>query len=219
MPDLTQLASSLAIALLVLVMLWFAFGTQRNVARGNALLRWLQAGLPLLGKRASLRWLGSSAVILGISDPEEPFREAEVLVVLEPRDLPWLWVFSRRRGRRDFIIVRGSFRRAPRFELEAGDRRGWTGEDHSDRLSEGRWTDLGWGGADVRAAQSGEGGANVKPHWDRLQSASGGVWRLSIQRTVPHLEVHVLPPDTTRVSADRLFRPILELAHLVARDR
>jgi hypothetical protein len=220
-PDLSPFATSLAIALLVLVMLWFALGTQRNIARGNALLRWLQAGLPLIGKRTNLRWLGSSAVILGISDADPPFREAEVLIVLEPRDLPWLWLLSRGRGRRDFIIVRGSLRRAPLFELEAGDRRGWTGGDHLDRLSDGDWRDLQWGGPELRAAYSGGDPAAahaLRPAWDKLGSASGGVWRLSIQRVVPHLEIHVVPPDTSRVSADRLFRPIVELAQSLARE-
>jgi hypothetical protein len=221
-PDLSPFATSLAIALLVLVMLWFALGTQRNIARGNALLRWMQVGLPLIGKRTNLRWLGSSAVILGINDPDPPFRDAEVLVVLEPRDLPWLWLLSRGRGRRDFIIVRGSLRRAPRFDLEAGDSRGWTGADHLGRLSEGDWQELDWGGADVRAAHSGGDQAAVqglKPFWDRVESASGGIWRLSVQRVVPHVEIHVLPPDTSGVTADKLFRPIVELAGSLARER
>jgi hypothetical protein len=221
MPDLSPFAPSLAVALLVLVMLWFALGTQRNIARGNALLRWLQTGLPLIGKRTNMRWLGSSAVILGIREPDAPFREAEVLVVLEPRDLPWLWLLSRGRGRRDFIIVRGTLRRAPLFELEAGDRRGWTGADHLDRLADGEWRDLAWDGPELRAAYSGGDPAfadAVRPAWDKLGSASGGVWRLSIQRVVPHLEIHVLPPDTSRVSADRLFRPIVELAQSLTRE-
>ena len=51
MPDLSALSASLAFALLVAVMLWFALGTQRNIRRGNGLLSWLQDGLPLLGER------------------------------------------------------------------------------------------------------------------------------------------------------------------------
>jgi hypothetical protein len=218
-PDLTPLASSALVALLVVVMLSFALGTQRNIARGNELLRWMQTGLPLIGRRATLRWLGSSVAILGISDPNEPFREAEVLVVLEPRDLPWLWLFSRGRGRRDFIIVRGSLRRAPRLELEAGDPRGWTGSDHAERLSESGWNDLDWGGADVRVSYAGAEPSGLKQHFDRLQGASGGVWRLSVQRTVPHLEVHLLPPDTSKVTADRMIRPIVELARSLSAER
>ena len=42
MPDLSAFGGSLAVALLVAVMLWFALGTQRNIRRGNALLGWLQ---------------------------------------------------------------------------------------------------------------------------------------------------------------------------------
>jgi hypothetical protein len=217
-PDLTALASSLAIALLLLIMLWFAFGTQRNISRGNAVLRWLQKGLPLIGRRTTLRWLGSSVVILGISDPVEPFREAEVLVVLEPRDLPWLWLFSRGRGRRDFIIVRGSLRRAPRFELDARDARGWTGRDRMERPERGEWREVDWG-ANVRVAHLGAEPAAVKAQWDRIAATSGGVWRLSIQQTVPHLEVHVLPPDPSTVTSDRLVRPIVELAQSLARER
>ena len=39
-------------------MLWFALGTQRNISKGNELLRWLQTGLPMLGRKATMRWLG-----------------------------------------------------------------------------------------------------------------------------------------------------------------
>ena len=87
--------------LVVLVFLgWFALGTQANVRRGNRLLRWLQDGMSLLGEKTTLRWLGSSGVELKVQEPIAPFRWAQVFVVLEPRDVPFLWWLSRRRGRR-----------------------------------------------------------------------------------------------------------------------
>src|ERR671918_742668 len=125
------------VALLIVligVMLVFSLGTRRNIRRGNALLTWLQDGLPLLGRKTTFRWLGSTAVVLKIADAKEPFREAEVVVVLEPRDVAMLWAWSRRRGRRDFLILRGWLRGAPGLELEAGDPRGWTGDDRLRRL-------------------------------------------------------------------------------------
>src|ERR671919_1510032 len=143
---------AILIVLLIVVMLWFALGTQRNVRRGNELLRWLQDGLPLLGKRTTMRWLGSSAIVLKIAEAAAPFREAEVVVVLEPRDVAMLWAWSRRRGRRDFIIFRGWLRRPPRFELEAGDERGWTGGDRLKRLDPESWDRADWEG--VRVARS-----------------------------------------------------------------
>ncbi|MDQ3871194.1 MAG: hypothetical protein M3301_06230, partial [Chloroflexota bacterium] len=139
--------------------------------------------------------------------------------VLEPRDVPWLWALGRRRGRRDFIIVRGSMRRAPLFELEAGDQRGWTGGDAIHRLQDGEWHEADWGAPHVRAGFTGGDPLEIKRFWDRLQESSGGVWRLSVRRTVPHLEVHLIPPDTSRVPADRLFRPIHELAEALGRGR
>jgi hypothetical protein len=204
---------------LVAVMLWFALGTQRNIRRGNETLRWLQGGLPKLGKRTSMRWLGSSAVVLRIAEAKDPFREAEVVVALQPRDLPFLWAFSRRRGRRDFLILRGWLRSAPAFEVEAGDARGWTGEDRLKRLDAQAWRDASWGEEHVRMVTSADAEpATGRRAWEALAAASGGVWRLSVRREHPHLEVHVLPPDRG-VPADRLVETFRDLGRAVLRHR
>jgi hypothetical protein len=216
MPDPSAFLPSLAILLLIGVMLWFALGTQRNIRRGNDLLRWAQGGLPLLGKRATLRWLGSSAVEVSLADPVAPFREAQLLAILEPRDVGWIWAVARARGRRDFLIVRGTLRRSPTFDLEAGHSRGWTARDGlarlDERVEEGPWLEADWG-PEVRVRYSpGTDIAAMHRTWDRLAAASGGLWRLSVQRVVPHLEVHLIPPDTAAVPSERLFRTVIELA-------
>jgi hypothetical protein len=203
------------VLLLIAVMLIFALGTRRNIRRGNALVIWLQQGLPLLGRKTTFRWLGSTAVVLKIADAKEPFREAEVVVVLEPRDVAMLWAWSRRRGRRDFIILRGWLRRPPRFELEAGDERGWTGGDRLKRLDPEMWDRADWEG--VRVARSRDADPHVgRRLWEALAQASGGVWRLSVRREHPHLEAHVLPPDGS-VSAERLVEAFREAGTAVAR--
>ncbi|MGH2662834.1 MAG: hypothetical protein ACRDH8_08510 [Actinomycetota bacterium] len=218
MSDL-PLIGGLAIVLLVAVMLWFALGTQRNIRRGNALLRWLQGGLPLLGSRTTFRWLGSTAVVLKIPQAQGPFREAEVVVVLEPRDVALLWAWSRRRGRRDFLILRGWLQRAPRLEVEAGDDRGWTGGDRLKRLDLETWRDASWGDEHVRMLTSRDAEAGLgRRAWDALEEASGGVWRLSIRREHPHLEAHVRPPEDS-VSAERLFRAFREVGEKVTRTK
>ena len=81
----------------------------------------------MLGRRTTLRWLGSSAVELGIVEPEPPFREATVVIVLEPRDVAVLWAFARSRGRRDFVIVRANLAGRRGFSMDVRDPRGWTG--------------------------------------------------------------------------------------------
>lgn len=211
--SIPAVGSALAILLLLIVMLWFTWGTQRNISRGNRLLRWLQGGLPLMGPRATVRWLGSSAVQLGVVDPKAPFIEVEVVVVLEPRDVPWLWARARSRGRRDFLILRARLTGAPRYELEAGDPSGWTGSDRVGRLDETAWVAADWGLAGVRVMHA-PGGAPeaVRPIFDRLAAASGGVWRLSVRREPPHLEAHVLPPDPERSDAGPLVQAFVDLA-------
>lgn len=214
MPDSPFLYTFL-ILVLIAFMLVFAFGTQRNIQKGNTMLSWIQGGLPALGRRTTVRWLGSSAVQLKIVDPERPFREAEVVVVLEPRDLSWLWAWSRARGRRDFLILRARLERSPRFEVEAGDPRGWTGEHGLRKLDPDAWHEASWDDVGVRLAHSADADPGaLRGAFDELRGASGGVWRLSVRRDVPHLEVHVLPPPGERPAA-RLFDAFRDLARAV----
>jgi hypothetical protein len=210
---------------LIVFLLWFVVGTQRNVTRGNDLLRWLQGGLPRLGRRTRLRWFGSSAVRLDIVEPEPPFTAVQVSVVLEPRDLGWLWAWARRRGRRDFLVLRGTLPGPPRFELEAGDRRGWTGSDGLDGLDLDRWFRPTWpaSGGPVEVAHSQEADVeSVREAWDALATMSRGVWRLSIRNVPPLVEAHVEPPDPKLAGpggAEALVGAFRDLGRLVARPR
>jgi hypothetical protein len=204
MPPLDAFLPSVAIGLILFVMLWFALGTQRNIRTGNELLRWLQGGLPILGRRTTLRWLGSSAVELEIAEPVGPFRKATVVVVLEPRDSSVLWAYARWRGRRDFVIVRVDLVRPPRSVADIRDPLGWT--NRSDSRADGA------GLTTVHDADPA-----IRTAWQRLSDASGGVWRLTVQPVIPHLEVHLRPPALDAVGADRILGPIGELAESLAR--
>jgi hypothetical protein len=205
---------AIAIGLLLVVMLWFTFGTQRNVRKGNELLAWLEMGLPLLGRRTTLRWLGSSAVELTIADAVDPVRAASVVVVLEPRDVGLLWAIARSRGRRDFLIFRLDLRRPPRFTADVGNEVGWTG-----RLGtpdDPSWRRVTWPHAVVAHLGPDADEAWVRDAWHRLEGLSGGLWRLTVQPVVPHLEVHARPPDTASVSADRFIGTLVDLARGLA---
>ena len=213
------MTSLLTIALVAIVVVWFAIGMQWNIRKGNILLRWLQGGLPLLGRRTTLRWLGSSVVELKIAQPAEPFLDAEVLVVLEPRDVGPMWGWGRLHGRRDFLIMRGRLDRPPRFEVEVGDRRGWTGRDALQRLALNEWQRDDWGDPNVEVAHSGGRGPDVARRlWEDFRRSSSGIWRLSIRRTHPHLEVHLMPPDPARTGAEPIFQTFQELSRAVTAE-
>jgi hypothetical protein len=217
MPDLSALLASLLVLAMVVVLLQFALGTQRNIRRGNELLRWLQGGLPVMGARTRLRWLGSSAVVLGIVDPKSPFREAEVLVVLEPRDIRFLWAWGRSRRRRDFLIFRTRLIHAPAFEVEVGQLQGWTGQDRLRQLDAEAWEKADWELPEVQVRHSrGADLETVNRAWRELESCTAGVWRLSIRREPPHLEVHVRPLEAH--PAVRMFEVVHDLG-VAALDR
>jgi hypothetical protein len=221
MPDPSAFVPALLIVLVIVVMGWFTLGTQRNISRGNRVLAWLQDGLPALGPRTTLRWLGSSVAELRIAETRPPYREAVVMVVLEPRDLGALWAMARARGRRDFIVLRLSLVRAPRWEADLIDPVAWTAGHQrlDDSALEARdpWTDAS--GRAVRIADDGRADVGaLRAHWDGLAQHSGGAWRISVRSTVPHLEVHLLPPDLEPANARRLFAEVGALASTVSPD-
>jgi len=129
------------ILVVLFVVGWFAVGTQYNVRKGHAAMRWLQDGLPLVGEKTSLRWLGSSVLELKIPQAKPPFRQAEILIIFEPRDVAPLWAGAHLRGRRDLLIFRGVLRRRPAIELEALNPTAWPAHTFSE-TARNRWTQL-----------------------------------------------------------------------------
>ena len=135
-----ELGRTLFVLAVVVFLGWFALGTHLNVRKGHRLLRWLQDGMPLLGAKTTLRWLGSSAIELKVTSALAPLRSADVFIVLEPRDLPFLWWLFHARGRRDLLIVRAQLGATPPFELEALDLRAWSTRGIERAMRRNQWT-------------------------------------------------------------------------------
>jgi hypothetical protein len=190
----------------------FAAGTIWNVRKGSALMRWMQGGLPALGERTTVRWLGSTAVEMVIRDGKAPFAGVTLVIFLEPRDLPWMWALGRSRSRRDTLIIRGVLRRAPALELEALDPVSWSGRDALPRVPR-EWP--------VReAAAPGSlvvhhAGASALACADALMALARRtgltVRRLSVRRTEPHFQIHVPLPDCRQPARD-FFEAVHALA-------
>jgi hypothetical protein len=141
-----------------------------------------------------------------------------ILVVLEPRDIPLLWLFARAGGRRDVLIIRTSLRRAPRLDLEAAAPEAWIKAGDADEAA--GWPAVGFPAGVAASAMPGADPAATgaaRRAWERLAAASGGVWRLSIRRTVPHLEVHVRPPTDPGAQPGGLIDAVRDLAIELAR--
>lgn len=215
-----ELGRDLLILAAFIVLGWFAVGTQLNIRRGNRLLRWLGQGLPIVGERTTLRWLGSSAIELRVETALEPLRSAEVFVVLEPRDLPVFWWLFRARGRRDLLIVRAELRAAPRVELEAFRPGAWSARGRARALGREHWTP-----APLPLPRATASGSPLVAYAPRpadatadllplVPGAEGSLVRVAVRRTAPHVEVHWELRELERLDA----RAVLETLHrLVAR--
>lgn len=188
----------------------FAAGTFWNIRKGSAVMRWMQDGLPALGIRTTVRWLGSSAVEMVLREANAPFAYATVVIFLEPRDLPW-WPLSRLRGRRDTLIVRGALRKAPGVEIEALDRASWSGRDALSRVPR-EWPGRQAAGVDLHG---GNDAALTRAEELLALAARHGlaVRRLSVRRAEPHFQVHVGLPDAGK-PAREFFEAVRALAEL-----
>jgi hypothetical protein len=193
----------------VAVVAWFAAGTIWNVHTGRSLMRWMQGGLSVLGGRTTVRWLGSTAVQMVLSDAQPPFAAVTLVIFLEPRDLPW-WPISRARGRRDTLIIRGTLRRAPAVELEALDPASWSGRDALPRMPR-EW--LVREGKIAVHFESSPALERADALIARAQRAGMQAARLSVRRTEPNFQVHVRLPDR-RQPAREFFEAVHALAEL-----
>ena len=173
----------------------------------------MQGGLPVLGQRTTVRWLGSTAVEMVIRDGKAPFASATLVIFLEPRDVPWMWALSRGRGRRDTLIIRGVLRRAPNVEFEALDPRSWSGREALPRVPAEWSVRQAAATGDVVVHYGKRCGARLRrcaaaqrpgaPDW----TSSG----LSVRRTEPHFQIHVPLPDQRQPARD-----FFEAVHAIA---
>ena len=207
---MTELVAVVAVA----VVAWFAAGTIWNVRKGSALMRWMQGGLPALGERSTVRWLGSTAVEMVIRDAKVPFTGATLVIFLEARDLPWMWALGRSRGRRDTLIVRGVLRQAPTLEFEALDPVSWSGRDALPRVPR-EWPvhEAASPGRVVVHCASAGALARAEALLALAQRAGLAARRMSVRRTEPNFQLHVALPDA-RQTAREFFEAVHALAEL-----
>jgi hypothetical protein len=203
----------LFIIVVILVVGGFALGTQRNVSRGHDAMAWAQDGLPLVGAKTTLRWLGSSVVQLKIPNAKRPFRETEVLFVLEPRDIAPLWWLTRVRGRRDLFIFRSRMHKLPEFEFEAFEPTAWSARGREAQLRSQKWQAVPV--RDPLVAYAPE----PPPAAGRLLDLAGlsgcPLIRLSIQRHDPNFEVHWPLAELKKLPASTVFETLRKLGEQV----
>jgi hypothetical protein len=176
-------------------------------------LKWLQAGLPKLGERTTVRWLGSSAVDLNLTKVRAPFKSVQLLIVLEPRDVPWFWLFAHLRGRRDILIVRGQLQTAPQYEFDLIAPHTWSESERAGRADTRQWAvddleTLNFHAPQQTRSLSRALAASLLPMAQHIQST---VWRFSTRHDNPHFELHVPLPNPKSMDAAQFFSALRTL--------
>jgi hypothetical protein len=200
---------------------WFALGMVTNLRRGDALLKWMQGGLPLIGPRTSFRWLGTSVAEMAIAKAKRPFQRLETLLVLRPRDVFWMTILAHIQGRDDVLIFRAYLSTPPRLDLELADPNTWSG-----RAALGQVASRGWERADYHGMQlmAPKGLLNMAATTlDQLagpmQALSPRYVRLSLRKTAPNLEIHLPFPNPRATDAKTYFQSLSELGRAVGEYR
>jgi hypothetical protein len=200
---------------------WFALGMITNLRRGDAILKWMQGGLPLIGQRTSFRWLGTSVAEMGIAKAKRPFQRLETLLVLRPRDVFWMTILALAQRREDILIFRAYLSTPPRLDLELADPKSWSG-----RTALNQVRDRGWEGMDYQGLRlmTPKGLLNLAATTlDQLgpsmQSLSPRYIRLSLRKTAPNLEIHLPFPDPRKTDARAYFQSLSELGRAVGENR
>ncbi len=207
------------LAILVgIVVGWFALGIIFNLRRGNAILRWMQTGLPLIGEKTTMRWLGTSVAEMVIAQAKKPFRHMTTLVVLVPRDVPWMWLFAWLQGRRDTIIFRGQLASTPCVDLELADPSSWTGRGGLQRAARLGWETETYQGLKLMAppgsldlARTTLASLEAPAH-----ELSPRIWRLALRKDAPHLELHIPFPPQHTGEARQWFASLQKLAQIAS---
>ena len=194
------------IIVVLLVVGGFALGTHRNVRRGHDAMAWAQGGLPLVGEKTTLRWLGSSVVQLKIPNAKRPFRETEVMFVLEPRDIAPLWFLARARGRRDLFIFRSRMHKLPEFEFEAFDPAAWSARGREAQLRSQKWQPVTVPSPLVAYAPEPPPAAGRLLDLAALSACP--LVRLSIQRRDPNFEVHWPLAELRKLPSHTVFETL-----------
>ena len=91
----------LIIGVCIVLGLWFVAGSITNVRKVRTISKALQTAGPKYGTVSAYRRLGNSGAQFIVEKAEAPFRQIEIVFLLEPRENLLLWLFERIRGRRE----------------------------------------------------------------------------------------------------------------------
>ena len=202
----------------IIIMGWFAVGVIYNLRRGDALLKWMQDGLPDIGQRTTFRWLGTSVAELVIAHAKKPFRRLETLLVLKPRDVFWMTIMAYFQGRNDIVIFRAQLSTPPLVDLELVDPKTWSGRNALKQVTEHKWESKTYKDMQLLAPRGllDLATTTLDGLASPMQKLSPRYARFGLRRDAPNLELHIPFPQYRGADAGQYFEALRELARAIS---
>ena len=201
----------------IVVMGWFAFGVIYNLRRGEAVLKWMRDGMPRIGEKTTLRWLGTSVAELVIARAKSPFRRLDTLLVLKPRDVFWMTILSAIQGRNDVIIFRAQLGSPPLLDLELADPKTWSGRTALSQVAERGLESRAYKDLQLMAPKGliDLASSTLDQLSGPMQQLSSKFVRFGLRKDGNHLEINLPFPDYHSIGAGSYFEALRGLGRAV----
>jgi len=206
----------LALAVMI-VMGWFAFGIIYNLRRGDAILKWMQSGLPRIGEKTTFRWLGTSVAELVIARAKPPFRRLDTLLVMKPRDVFWMTIMAAIQNRDDVLIFRAQLSSLPLLDLELADPKTWSGRSSLQQVRQRGWESRPYHNLQLMAPRGllELAASTLDKLNEPMQRLSPRYARLSLRKDAPNMEIHIPFPDYKKAESSNYFEALRDLARAI----
>lgn len=174
------------IAVALVLAAGFIYGTVRNRRLLEEYLRALQPVILRYARKASARRLGTSGYRVITRDVKPPFRNIDVLIYVQPREILPYWLFNLARGRGDRVYLQVSLRRPPRLSLQTG-----RVEKEPEGISPTVWQEVTPSPLPGPLYVAGDLDAEALNRLEELAGLLPGLEHLSVRHTSPHVSLVV----------------------------
>jgi len=203
---MSGIATQAVIALSIALVIWYVVGAQMNRRRASYLLRWVREGIREFGGEATWRRLGASGFQVTVEGTERPFKRIEMMVLLESREIPLLWLFNRFRGQRDLMVFKADLRTRPRTEMEVIRGRGRIAKEVLKAVDEKNWVKGEIEDTNLIVARRGKDIAAMAERLSPLLLEHAPyILRISLRKASPHLLANLSLSGLEEIEAEAVF--------------
>jgi hypothetical protein len=184
-----NLGQWVVIGICVVLIFGYIRGFYYNRRRAEQILAWLREGLKALGQVSAGEKLPGMATggRLEVKQATAPFRRAEAVYLLTPRDNLFFWLFHRIQGRGDELLIWVTFKSKPEHDVEIGRRRDHEFEKRLKDTSKKALTVSDGPRGLLIASEEKEGAVLTGKVLLFLESYGSSVIRLALRSNQPHL--------------------------------